>query len=98
MPAVVLADFVDGHDVRVIQPRRRFGFRVKTLLQRRRGQLPGENHLQCDGPIEAYLPRAIDDAHPTTRDFFEQFVIAEITDAWICDLRFTIGVLSGSRL
>jgi hypothetical protein len=45
MLAFVIADLVNGNDVRMIKPGCRFGFRVKTLLQCERGQLPGQNHL-----------------------------------------------------
>jgi hypothetical protein len=41
MVPVVLADFVDGNDVRMIEPSRGFGFCVEPLLQRWRGQVPG---------------------------------------------------------
>jgi hypothetical protein len=61
---------------------------VKTLLQCERGQLPGHNHLERDGPIQAHLSSAINHAHPTAGDFFEQFVIAEIADGPSLSLGF----------
>ena len=41
---------------------------------------PGQEHLHRDDPVQAHLPRAIDDAHAAARDFLQQFVIAEM--AW----------------
>src|SRR5215470_15035428 len=52
---VVLTDFVNGNNVRMIEPGSRFGFGVKTLHRGRCGQPPGENHLERDGTIKAYL-------------------------------------------
>src|SRR5262249_36997497 len=80
MLVVMFADFVNGNDVRMIEPRRSFSFRVKTLDQRGRGQLTSQNHLERDGPIQAHLPGAIDYAHATAGDFFEQFVIPEVAN------------------
>ena len=80
MLAVVLADFVDRDDIRVIESGGRFGFRVKSLYQGGRGQLAGENHFERDRPIKANLPRAVDHAHPTAVDFLDQFIVAEVTD------------------
>jgi hypothetical protein len=50
--------------------------------------LSQRSNLERDRTIEGHLPRAINHAHAASRDFFEQFVIAEITDRGICDLRF----------
>jgi hypothetical protein len=80
MLAVVLADFVNGNDVRMIETGGRFGFGVKTLLQCERGQVPGQNHLERDGPIQAHLSSAINHAHPAAGDLFEQFVIAKVAN------------------
>src|SRR5215510_13261362 len=76
----VLPNFVNGHDMRMVQPSRRFGFGVKTLLQCRGGQLSSQNHLEGDGPIQAYLPGPINYAHPSPGDLFEQNVIAEVAN------------------
>jgi hypothetical protein len=78
MLAFVLADFVNGNNVRMIKPGRRFSFGVKALPQCGCGQLSGENHFECDGPIEAHLPRAIHNAHAAACDFFDQFIVSEV--------------------
>jgi hypothetical protein len=76
----VLAYFVDGDDVRMLKIGSSFRFRAKTLPCRWSGQLAGENHLQCDGPVEAHLPRFVDDSHPAPGDLFEDLIVAEIAD------------------
>ena len=35
-----------------------------------RGQLPAEDHLQGDDPVEAHLPGLVDDAHAAAGDLF----------------------------
>src|SRR5882724_7183580 len=88
--AIVLADFVNGHYVRMLKLGRRLGLGAEPLHVRSAGQLPGQNHLHRDGAVETDLSRAIDHAHAAAGDFFQEFVIAEIADSWILDLRFWI--------
>ena len=45
------------------------------------GKLGGEQHVYCDEPLQADLPRAIDYAHTATGDFLKEFVIAETMGA-----------------
>ena len=73
----MLADFVDGHDVRMIQPRRRLRLALKAGDLLRRGELPGPDALQGDDAIEADLPGLVDDAHAAAADLLQQFVIAK---------------------
>ena len=75
--ALMDADFVNGHDVRMLQAGRRRSFRAKPLHELRAGERTEEQHLHRDDAVQAYLPRPIDNAHPASRDFFQQFVIAE---------------------
>ena len=67
MLAFVLADFVDLHDVRVIEVARRLGLLAKPLdgivIQPVR-----QDHLQRNGPVEADLPAAVDDTHAAAGD------------------------------
>jgi len=69
---------MDRHDVRVLQVRRSFRFRAKAPHVLRARQNCPANHLQGDRAVETDLPRLIDDAHSSERDFSEQFVIAEV--------------------
>lgn len=80
MLPVVLSDFVDGDDVRVIEERDALGLGVEAMNRGRSGQLPGEDHLEGHRAIEADLPGPIDHAHPTPGEFLKKLVIAEIAD------------------
>jgi hypothetical protein len=75
--ALMLADLVDGNDVGMIHQSGGGRFLAKALHFRRRGELPAEDHLQCDKAIEAFLPGSVDDAHAASGNLFEDLVIAE---------------------
>lgn len=77
MPAVVMPDFEDGHDVRVLEPRRRLGLGAEALDHPGRSQFASGDNLERDLPTELGLPRAEHDAHAAARDFVEQFVARE---------------------
>ena len=53
---------------------------------------PGQKHLHRDDPVQAHLPRSIDDAHPAPRDLLQQFVITKATEC------FCIGWSGWSQL
>ena len=48
-------------------------------------KLPGQNHFQRDNALETELAGAINHAHPTTGNFFEQFVITKATDRFLAE-------------
>jgi hypothetical protein len=77
VPAVDLSDFVERHDVRVVQRSGRLGLRQEPpdLLPRR--EAAGADHLQGHVPVEPRLPRAVHRTHPTLADLFQQLVVAE---------------------
>jgi hypothetical protein len=77
---VMLADLVDGDDVRMIEVGRRLGLSVEALDFRFAGELAGQDHLEGDDSIEADLPGAIDDAHAAAGDLLEQLIVAEVAD------------------
>src|SRR5215212_3223189 len=77
MVAVAFTGFVDADNVRMLKMRRGFGFAAEPQYFLFARELSRENHLQCDDTIQTDLPRAIDDSHAATPDFFEQFEIAE---------------------
>ena len=54
--AVDLADFVNGHDGRVIEVGRRFRLDLKAAQHPPRVHLVGQDHLEGDLAIEADLP------------------------------------------
>ena len=75
-----LADFVNRNDVRMLEAGGCLRFHAEALDERLAGQFAEEQQLDRDDPVQAFLPRLIDDPHPAPRDFFEQFVVAE--NAW----------------
>ena len=77
---VVLADLVDGHDVRMLQMGDRLGFGPEPLHHLGLGQLPGGEHqLDGDDAVQAFLVGLIDNAHAAARDDFQQLVVAKHT-------------------
>ena len=56
----------------------RFRLGAKALHVVGRRQRTGQQHLEGDAAIEAFLPRPKDDAHAAAGDFFEIAVIAEV--------------------
>src|SRR5262249_53118987 len=77
VPAVVLADLVNGHDVRMIEVGDGSRFGAEALHFRRGRQLAGEDHLQGDDAVEGNLPGPVDDAHAAAADLAQQLVVAE---------------------
>jgi hypothetical protein len=75
--AFVVTDFVDGHDVGMLETGRRLGLGAEALNRRRRGHREGHNHLERDDPVQAPLPGLIHDIHTAAAHLLEQFVIAE---------------------
>jgi hypothetical protein len=71
---LALADFVDGHDIRMIQAGRSFGFRAKPRYEVRRSKLSRRQDLQRHDPAHLRLSRLVDDAHAATSHLFDQFV------------------------
>jgi hypothetical protein len=56
VPTLMLADLVDGHDVRVVEGRGGLGLLFEPPDRRRRGKLTGPDHLEGDDPVQAQLP------------------------------------------
>ena len=75
--AVGFTHFVDGNNVGVIELGRRLGLGVKASHFFIAGELAAADHLQRNDPPQPHLPGPVDDPHPATGDFVEQFVIAE---------------------
>src|SRR5262249_49184390 len=74
------SNFVDRHDVGVIQVSRGFRFGLEATHVVGRRELAAENHLEGDESIEADLARLVNDAHSAACDLFLQLVIAEVAD------------------
>jgi len=74
-----LADFVNGHDIRVLKACSRGGLLPEPLHKFRTGKLAGQDHLNRDLTVQTLLPRAKNDAHAAARHFPEQFVVPKRT-------------------
>ncbi len=83
--AFVRADLVNGQDVGVIEVGGRLGLGVEALNIGFAGQLTGEDHLHRDQAIETDLAGFPDHAHSPAGDFFDEFIVAEVTQ----DFRIT---------
>ena len=79
--AVVLADLVDRHDIRVIEMGGGLGLQAEPLQIVGRGEPAGADHLERQHAIQAHLPGLVDNTHPTLGDDLDQLVIAEVADA-----------------
>ena len=75
--SLVLADFVNRHDVRVAQFRGRPGFGPESLAKHLARERAAHEHFQGDDAVEVDLARLIDHAHAAARYFFEQLVITK---------------------
>jgi hypothetical protein len=78
--ALVVADFVDGDDVRMFKAGRGFGFGAEALHEFGRSQLAGQHYFERDDAVEADLAGFEDHAHAPAGDFLQQFVIAEVAE------------------
>jgi len=72
-------DFVNRDDVHVLQTRGGGGFGAEALDEVLSRQRPGQQHFHGDDPVQAHLPRSIDDAHPAPRNLRQKFLIPEAT-------------------
>jgi hypothetical protein len=67
--AIVLADFVDGHDIRMLELRDRLRLDAKSLQLIVFGVGPAANQLERHGPLQLGVMREVHDAHPTPAKF-----------------------------
>src|SRR5947209_5137089 len=81
MPAAVLADLVDGDDVRVLEVGGGFGLAQESLDLVRAGQGAGADQFDGHVTIQTRLPGLPDDPHAAPGDLFEELVVAEIPEA-----------------
>ncbi len=78
--AVVAADFVDGHDVGVVQVGGGLGLLAKAGHIGRAGELTAQDHLERHNAIERDLPRPVHDAHAAAGDLLQKLIIAEVAN------------------
>jgi hypothetical protein len=73
----VLADFVNGDQVRMMQAGHGLRFPLEAGQIIYRSRTAKEKHLDGDNPIQADLPRSIHDAHAAVGDHGEELVVTE---------------------
>src|SRR5262245_17573867 len=94
-PAVVLAYFIDLHDVGLLQPRYGCSFRAKALSRGRIVVQSGEHHLERHWPFEGTLSGVIDNAHATAPQLSDDLIAGH---NWKGNPRRpTCGAASGAR-
>src|SRR5205807_9474442 len=77
--AIALADFVDLDEAWMLKTGAGFRFTTEPLQVPSRASMTEADNLERDCAIQTFLPGAIDDALTAASDFFQQFVIAKIT-------------------
>ena len=75
----MLADFVYGHDPRMIQAGHNRRFIAESLQIVRGSQLAGPQHFECYDAIEALLASLVNYTHPTAANLLQYLVIADRT-------------------
>jgi hypothetical protein len=68
MLPLLLADFVNGHDVRMLQRRSRGGLSPETLHGIVAAERAEREQLEGNQATQAHLPRFIDDPHAALAD------------------------------
>src|ERR1039458_1780753 len=75
--AVLVVNFVDGADVRMIQRRGRLGFALKTGERLRVFGYVLRQELEGDKAAEFHVFGFVDDAHPATTELLDDAVVRE---------------------
>ena len=75
--AALLADGVDRHDARVVQPRDDLDLAAEPFAGAGEEQLVGADDLQCHLASERLLHRGVDDPHAAGAQFAQQAEVAE---------------------
>ena len=71
------ADVVDRHDVRVVERRRRFGFRDEPTHPIAIVRAMRQQNLEGDEAVQPLIASAIDDAHPAFAELVDDEVVGE---------------------
>ena len=77
MVPVLVPDAEDGHDVSMMQPRRRLCLPLEPSHLLRVQERPGREHLHGHAAAQALLLRLEDDPHATPADLAEDAVVAQ---------------------
>ena len=85
-PPVPVADGVDLNDVRVPEPGDRLGLGGEPGERVGAGVVAGQDHLECDDPVESDLAGLVDDPHRPPAELAQDLVAGQL------------GLLGGLRL
>ena len=77
LPVVVLADVVNGADVRMIQGRGGAGLTLETIDRMRMLRQFRRQELQRHVPLQARVLSAIDDTHPPTSQLLDDAIVGD---------------------
>src|SRR5439155_22662218 len=91
---VALADLVDGNNAWMLEACGGFCFPPKALEMCFGGPGAKADYLQRDRAIETFLMRAVHNALTAPANFFQQFVIAEVSQYPCCSPGFLNNVCS----
>ncbi len=80
MLALLLADFKDRQDVRMVQQGRCLRLLMEAIVVGLRGEVAGQDHLHRHGAAQADLAGLVNHAHAAAGDLLEQFVVADAVD------------------
>jgi hypothetical protein len=76
---ILLAHLVDGNDARMVKLSGSFRFPSKALQMRFGSPRAQANYFERNGTIETLLVRPINHPLPASTDFFQQLVIAKVS-------------------
>ena len=82
------ADGIDGHNIRVLEPRLRLRLHAESPHVIGPGPISGGEHLESDLAVQPFLPRAPHHAHPAATDLLDQIVASESAHHFLFRLRF----------
>ncbi len=74
---VVLADFINRYDTRMVEASGRFGFGLKSNNFFLRGKRRTFDHLQRDNTVKLRLSRLEHNAHTASRDLANDLVVSD---------------------
>src|SRR6266404_1741720 len=84
----VLPDLVNGDYMGMLKAGDRLRLGAKALHKFVTRELAKEQHLHRDDAVQADLPLLVHNAHPSARNFLEQFVVSKTMEGRILDFWF----------
>ncbi len=95
---LMLADFINRDDARVIEQSHRLGLVLKSPKLGVIGQDAGPDHLESDRPVEGKLAGLVNDAHAAAAQFSAQLIVAKVAELGSHGQGEGVAVSLGRRL